>query len=261
MSSPLPEVPVELSLAALRHLVRIARDAGAAIMHWYEAGATVTAKADGSPLTSADRAAHEIIDAALKAWDPGVPVISEEGELPPAEARRAWKRFWLVDPLDGTKEFISRNGEFTVNIALIDDGEPVLGVVLAPALPRLWYAGQGLGAWSEGVSGPPVRIHSSPAAPGAPLVIVESRSHPSERLERYLETIVVSSRVQAGSSLKFCLVAEGKADIYPRLGPTMEWDVAAGDCVFRNSGREAPRRSPLRYNKPDLRNSDFVLGA
>lgn len=261
MNRPVLDVPVEVSDAALRRLVDIAREAGAAIMSWYGTSPAVTAKADGSPLTSADRAAHEIIDAALKAWDPKVPVVSEEGELPAPEVRRNWTRFWLVDPLDGTREFLNRNGEFTVNIALIDDGEPVLGVVLAPALPRLWYAGRGLGAWSEGASGPAARIYSAPAAPGTPLVVVESRSHPSERLERFLETIVVANRVQAGSSLKLCLVAEGKADIYPRLGPTMEWDVAAGDCIFRCSGREAPRRSSLRYNKPDLRNSDFVLGA
>jgi 3'(2'), 5'-bisphosphate nucleotidase len=261
MSAPVPAVPVQVSEAALRRLVGIARDAGAAIMDWYRAGAEVTAKADGSPLTSADRAAHEVIDAALKAWDPSVPVVSEEGELPPVEERRNWRRFWLVDPLDGTKEFISRNGEFTVNIALIEDGEPVLGVVLAPALPRLWYAGRGLGAWSEDGSGTPVRIHSALRTPGEPLVVIESRSHPSERLERYLSTIAVAERIQAGSSLKFCLVAEGKADIYPRFGPTMEWDVAAGDCIFRNSGRDALRRSSLRYNQPDLRNGDFILGA
>jgi len=255
-----PAVSVELSEAALRHLVGIARDAGAAIMAWYHAGATVTAKTDGSPLTSADRAGHEIIDAALKAWDPGIPVVSEEGELPPAGQRTEWRRFWLVDPLDGTKEFISRNGEFTVNIALIENGEPILGVVFAPALPRCWFAGRGLGAWSDAEGSDPIRIHSAPAAPGAPLVVVESRSHPSERLEHYLRTIEVSGRIQAGSSLKFCMVAEGKADIYPRFGPTMEWDVAAGDCIFRNSGRGTPRHSPLRYNKPDLRNGDFILG-
>jgi len=261
MSAPVQVVPVELSDAALRRLVRIALEAGEAIMAWYGAGAVVTAKADGSPLTSADRAAHEVIDAALKAWDPAVPVVSEEGDLPDAAARRGWRRFWLVDPLDGTKEFVSRNGEFTVNIALIEDGEPVLGVVFAPALPRWWYAGRGLGAWSEAPASQPVRIHSAPAAPGAPLVVVESRSHPSERLERYLGSIEVSKRIQAGSSLKFCMVAEGKAHIYPRFGPTMEWDVAAGDCIFRNSGRAVPRKSPLRYNKPDLRNGDFILGA
>ncbi len=261
MSAPAHAVPVELSEAALRRLVKIARDAGAAIMAWYRDGAAVTTKADGSPLTSADRAAHAIIDAALRAWDPAIPVVSEEGALPLEAARRGWRRFWLVDPLDGTKEFISRNGEFTVNIALIENGEPVLGVVVAPALPRCWYAGRGLGAWAEGASGPAARIHSAPSAPGAPLVVIESRSHPSARLEEYLATIVVSRRIQAGSSLKFCLVAEGKADIYPRFGPTMEWDVAAGDCIFRNSGRDSPRHSPLSYNKPDLRNGDFVLGA
>jgi 3'(2'), 5'-bisphosphate nucleotidase len=260
MSSPSSAGPVELTIAALRRLVGIARDAGAAIMSFYGGGAAVTTKADGSPLTSADRAAHETISAALRAWDPTIPIISEEGEVPAAAERSEWRRFWLVDPLDGTKEFLTRNGEFTVNIALIEAGEPVLGVVFAPALPSCWYAGRGLGAWSEAASAAPVRIHSAPRPSGTPLVVVESRSHPSERLERYLETIPVARRIAAGSSLKFCLVAEGQADIYPRFGTTMEWDVAAGDCIFRNSGRTAPRQSPLRYNKPDLRNDGFVLG-
>ena len=249
------------SEAAMRRLVDIARRAGDAIMSWYGNGAVVTTKTDGSPLTSADRAAHDLIERELTTWDPAVPVISEEGRIPAAAERSGWQKFWLVDPLDGTKEFINRNGEFTVNIALIERGDPVLGVVHAPALGRCWYAARGFGAWSESAPGQPVRIHSASAAPGAPLTVVESRSHPSARLESYLATIPVARRVQAGSSLKICLVAEGTADIYPRFGPTMEWDVAAGDCIFRNSGRDSPRISPLRYNKPDLRNGDFILGA
>jgi 3'(2'), 5'-bisphosphate nucleotidase len=250
----------EISLASLRRMVGIAREAGAAILRCYAGDIPSTTKADGSPLTAADQAAHDLIDRALRAWTPDVPIVSEEGTIAPPDVRRGWHRLWLVDPLDGTKEFLQRNGEFTVNIALVEDREPVLGVVLAPAIERCWYGGRGLGAWSEGSTGARTRIHSSAPAPGTPLVVVESRSHPSARLERYLASIPVARRIQAGSSLKFCLVAEGAADLYPRFGPTMEWDVAAGDCVYRSSGRGAPRPSPLTYNKPDLRNGDFVIG-
>jgi 3'(2'), 5'-bisphosphate nucleotidase len=211
-------------------------------------------------VTAADRAAHDVIVAALAAWDPTIPIISEEGELPGPAVRAAWSRFWLVDPLDGTKEFIQRNGEFTVNIALIEGGVPVLGVICAPALDLVYYAGAGLGSWKRQAGGPPIRIYSRPPLPGHALRVAESRSHPSKELEAYLSTITVAERVPAGSSLKFCWVAEGKADIYPRLGPTMEWDVAAGDCIFRNSGERAPRRSELVYNQPQLKNNGFVIG-
>ena len=165
-----------------------------------------------------------------------------------------------MDPLDGTKEFIKKRAEFTVNVALIDDGEPVFGVVQAPALDLLYWAVKGEGAWREQKGQPAERIYSAPAEPGAALTVVESLSHPSPELEEYLKTIRVGQRVKAGSSLKFCWVAEGRADIYPRLGPTMEWDVAAGDCVYRQSGRDGERPSPLTYNKPDLRNASFVIG-
>ncbi|AHG93581.1 3'(2'),5'-bisphosphate nucleotidase (plasmid) [Gemmatirosa kalamazoonensis] len=249
-----------ISDESLARLVRIARHAGAAIMPYYRIDSGARAKSDGSPLTLADEAAHHVIVDALRAWTPDVPVVSEEGEIPDASVRQSWRRFWLVDPLDGTKEFLHRNGDFTVNVALVEDGEPVLGVVYAPAIDRCWYAGKSLGAWVEAPDAPPTRVHSTPPAEGAPLVVVESRSHPSEALERWLATVPVARRVPAGSSLKFCLVAEGTADVYPRFGPTMEWDVAAGDCVFRESGIDGPRRSPLTYNKPDLRNGDFVVG-
>jgi 3'(2'), 5'-bisphosphate nucleotidase len=244
----------------LHRLSEIARAAGAAILELYDGNARVERKADQSPVTAADRAAHRVIFEALSAWTPTVPVISEEGQIPPFEDRRDWSCFWLVDPLDGTKEFLSRNGEFTVNIALIQDGEPVLGVVYAPAFDVLFVGGDGLGAWKQEGSGARARIYSTPPPQGAPVTVVESRSHPSAELEEYLRTIPIARRVQAGSSLKFCVVAEGQADIYPRLGPTMEWDVAAGDCVFRNSSRTGQRSSSLTYNKPDLRNSSFVLG-
>ena len=244
---------------ALDQLARIARAAGAAAMIHYDDPA-VQLKGDRSPVTAADHAAHAVIVDALMQWVPTVPVISEEGTIPPFAERRAWSRFWLVDPLDGTKEFIQRNGEFTVNIALIDGGEPVLGVVYAPAVDVLYVAGRGLGAWRQRGSGPRERIYARTASRAHGLVVVESRSHPSAELERFLETIVVAERISAGSSLKFCLVADGSADLYPRFGPTMEWDVAAGDCIWRNATATAPNASPLTYNTPDLRNASFVIG-
>ena len=243
-------------------VAELAREAGRATMTYYgdEAGAGVRAKADESPVTLADEAAHHILVDGLRRLDPATPVVSEESQAEGYETRRGWHRFWLVDPLDGTKEFIKRRAEFTVNVALIEDGEPVLGVVLAPALDLLYWAVKGEGSWREEKAGPAERIYSTAPAPGTPLTVVESLSHPSPELEEYLKTIPVARRVKAGSSLKFCWVAEGRADVYPRLGPTMEWDVAAGDCVYRQSGRDGERPSPLTYNKPDLRNPSFVIG-
>jgi 3'(2'), 5'-bisphosphate nucleotidase len=243
-------------------VVDLVREAARATMVYYDstAAADVREKDDRSPVTLADEVAHRILVEGLRKVDPATPVVSEEAEAAGFETRRGWRRFWLVDPLDGTKEFIKRRAEFTVNVALIDNGEPVLGVVQAPALDLLYWAVKGGGAWREEKGGPAERIYSSAPAPGTPLTVVESLSHPSPELEEYLQTIPVARRVKAGSSLKFCWVAEGRADIYPRLGPTMEWDVAAGDCVYRQSGREGERPSPLTYNKPDLRNTSFVIG-
>jgi 3'(2'), 5'-bisphosphate nucleotidase len=220
----------------------------------------VRLKEDRSPVTLADEVAHAILVEGLRRLDPDTPVVSEEADAASFEVRCSWNRFWLVDPLDGTKEFIKQRAEFTVNVALIQNGEPVFGVVFAPALDLLYWAVKGQGAWREEKDRPAERIYSRPPEPGAPLTVVESLSHPSPELEAYLQTIPVARRVKAGSSLKFCWVAEGRADIYPRLGPTMEWDVAAGDCVYRQSARAGERASPLTYNKPDLRNPSFVIG-
>lgn len=245
----------------LMAVAALAEAAGQAALRFYGgADLAVSFKDGGSPVTAADHAAHEVIVGGLRQLTPDVPVVSEEGDIPTAETRSQWRRFWLVDPLDGTKEFISKNGEFTVNIALIQDGVPVLGVVVAPAVGRTYYAAAGLGAWrrDEGKAAIPVRSVAPEA--GAPVRIVESRSHPSPELEAFLATQTVAERVLAGSSLKFCLVAEGAADLYPRFGPTMEWDTAAGDAVFRYSGIGRPRRSSLRYNQPDLRHQSFVIG-
>lgn len=246
-----------VSGVARERLVAIAERAGRAVLAHYRADVTVERKADASPVTAADHAAHRVIADALADWDPGTPVVSEEGP-PPREPPEG--RFWLVDPLDGTKEFLAGNGEFTVNIALVEGGEPVLGVVHAPALGLTYSAGRGLGAWRAREGRPAERIFSVVPRPAEPLVVAESRSHPSAALEAYLAGLPVARRVRVGSSLKFGWVADGTATLYPRLGPTMEWDVAAGDCVFRNSGRDGPRASPLRYGKPGFRNASFVLG-
>ena len=249
--------------AELRSAVTgLAREAGRATMTYYNGAAAVAVreKDDRSPVTLADEVAHGLLADGLRRLDPATPVVSEEAEAASFETRRGWSRFWLVDPLDGTKEFIKHRAEFTVNVALIEHGEPVLGVVLAPALDLLYWAVKGEGAWREEKARPAERIYSTAPRPGAPLTVVESLSHPSPELEEYLHTVPVARRVKAGSSLKFCWVAEGRADIYPRLGPTMEWDVAAGDCIYRQSGRDGERPSPLTYNKPDLRNTSFVIG-
>lgn len=241
-------------------LIALAHAAGTAAMRYYGGGVNVESKNDGTPVTMADKAAHALIVQGLAAIDPSIPVISEEGDVPLLTERRAWRRFWLVDPLDGTKEFIRQNGEFTVNIALIDAGEPVAGVVFAPAMNVTYYATKGGGAWKSALGAPAERIYRRIRTTDQPLVIVESRSHPSNALEDFLATINVGDRVQIGSSLKFCLVAEGTADVYPRLGPTMEWDVAAGDCIYRNASLNGQNASPLVYNSPDLRIAGFVVG-
>jgi 3'(2'), 5'-bisphosphate nucleotidase len=247
---------------ALLDAVRdLARAAGDEVMSVYDAGAIrVERKQDDSPLTEADRRAHDTIVRGLTALTPGIPIISEEGLVPPFADRKAWRRFWLVDPLDGTKEFLHRNGEFTVNIALIEDGVPVLGVVLAPAVGIEYAAARGLGSWKRAGSGAPVRL-LGPTAPGPEgMIVVESRSHPSKELEAFLATVKVARRIPAGSSLKFGLVAEGAAQVYPRFGPTHDWDVAAGDAVWRNAILEGQRPSPIAYNSPDLLNAGFVIG-
>jgi 3'(2'), 5'-bisphosphate nucleotidase len=249
-----------VSMAALDRLVAIARAAGEKSMAYHGLDADPTTKGDGSPVTEADAVAHAHIVGELSAWDPSVPIVSEEGAIPAWDERKSWARCWLVDPLDGTKEFIEGLGEFTVNIALVYGSEPVLGVVYAPALGLVYFAGRGLGAFRQHGEADPERITSRPPRPGDPVVVVESRSHPSPALEEFLSGLTIARRERLGSSLKICRLAEGSADVYARRGPTMEWDVAAADCVFRCSGERQPRVSPLRYNQPDLRNRGFVLG-
>jgi 3'(2'), 5'-bisphosphate nucleotidase len=237
----------------------IAAEAGARIMAFYGAAAA-TAKADGSPLTAADLAAHDAILAGLAAACPEFPVVSEEdaarAEAPPD------RPFILVDPLDGTREFVSGNGEFTVNIALIDGAAPVAGVVHAPALGRMWAGALGAGATARGPEGPASRPIAA-RAPGAEgLVAVASRSHRDAQTEAFLSGLPVAGLRSVGSSLKFCLIAAGEADVYPRFGPTMEWDTAAGQAVLEAAGGRVvcPDGVPLRYGKAGAawRNGAFI---
>ena len=244
----------------LTALCAIAEAAGTAILEIYGREVAVELKEDRSPLTAADRAAHELIAARLRGLDESVPLLSEEAVPPDPAVRRGWRRFWLVDPLDGTKEFLKRNGEFTVNIALIDDQRAVLGVVLAPALGRLYYGALGAGAWRRDGAGTakPIRVRS-PAAQRPR--VVGSRSHPSGELADYLAALGPHEITPMGSSLKICLIAEGEADVYPRFGPTSEWDTAAAQAILESAGGRMMDRvgQPLRYNtKDDLLNPHFL---
>lgn len=247
--------------ALLPQAVEIARQAGAAIMQVYgEVNPAVEYKRDNSPLTQADLASHRIIEAGLTRIVPEWPVLSEESKEIPFEQRQSWTRFWLVDPLDGTKEFLKRNGEFTVNIALMENGRPILGVVYAPAIDRMYYAACGVGAFrADGEAALPIRIGGASAGV---VRVVMSRSHADkgENLDRFTGGVPCEF-VSMGSSLKFCLVAEGAADIYPRTGPTMEWDTAAAQCVVEQAGGTVTDLdgNPMAYNKPVLLNPGFVV--
>jgi 3'(2'), 5'-bisphosphate nucleotidase len=246
----------------MEQIIGIARKAGLETLKYYSEEIEVNTKSDDSPLTKADLASNKVITESLIELYPDIPIISEEAGIPDFEERSQWKRYFLVDPLDGTKEFIKKNDEFTVNIALIEDGVPVLGVVYAPALNLLYYGSRQDGSFMVKSNQERVRIYSEPADKSQPLSIIESRSHGSQALEDYLEGegIMIRERIKSGSSLKICLVADGTADIYPRMGPTMEWDVAAGDAVYRYSARNGVHDSGLIYNKENLLNPNFVIG-
>lgn len=253
-----------ISVSTLEAVVSLAKEAGRSIMALYSGGElAVTLKEDVSPLTQADIAAHRVILAGLQKLTPMVPVFSEESVSTPYSERRNWDRYWLVDPLDGTKEFIKRNGEFTVNIALIVRGEPLLGVVHAPALGRTYSAIQNHGAFRQESSDETPRHIAVSRDQGQKLKVVVSRSHPGKEGEAFLHTLGAYETVKIGSSLKFCLVAEGSADLYPRFGPTREWDTAAGHCILASAGGEVTDLDgqPLRYNKPDLLNPSFIAKA
>jgi len=245
-------------LALLHAVQAIVREAGALVLEVYRQPFEATRKADGSPVTEADRLAEAHIVPALHALDAALPVVAEEafarGEVPAVGAR-----FWLVDPLDGTREFLARNDEFTVNVALVENGEPTLGVVYAPALDRLFGGVVGEGAWQEqerAGSRTPLAVRALPRE-GATVAL--SRSHLNAATREWLRGRAVARRVQAGSSLKFGLIAAGEADWYPRLGRTMEWDTAAGQAVLRAAGGQVTTLdgAVLRYGKPGFENGDF----
>ena len=254
-------IPVDLALREA--VINIARAAADAILDVYEHAFDVEHKADASPLTAADLAAHHVIDHGLRQLTPELPVLSEEGASLTWAERRQWTRYWLVDPLDGTREFVKRNGEFTVNIALIDNGVAVLGVVLAPVGGALWHGvhGQGAGRRDGGVDGGvDVPLRTRAPATGT-LRIAASRSHMDPRTRALLDRVGDTETVGLGSSLKFCRIAEGAMDVYPRFGPTSEWDTAAAQCVLECAGGVviAPDGRPFRYNQREtLLNGDFI---
>ncbi|KFN43407.1 3'(2'),5'-bisphosphate nucleotidase CysQ [Arenimonas oryziterrae] len=240
-------------------VIRLAADAGAAIMTIYAQDFAVDHKDDRSPLTAADLASHRLIVAGLEAMTPDIPVLSEESASVPWDVRRTWQRYWLVDPLDGTREFVKKNGEFTVNIALIENGEPVFGVVYAPALDEMLHGQRGVGAFvRSGDEDVPV-LARQPAV--APLRVAASRSHMDTRTAAAIARMGDVEPLGLGSSLKFCRLAEGRLDVYPRFGPTSEWDTAAGQAVLEAAGGVVLRLdgSVLSYNTKDsLLNPDFI---
>lgn len=240
-------------------VIALARAAGEVILTIYREDFAVTQKTDDSPVTAADLAAHHLILDELTALTPDIPVVSEEGVIPPASERAGWTRYWLVDPLDGTREFIARNGEFTVNIALIENGVPVLGVVLAPALDLLYAAAQGQGACCEHAGlRTALKTRAWPARP----VLMLSRAHPDPEAAPRLAKLGDFEAVQVGSSLKYCRIAEGLADAYPKFASIWFWDTAAAQCVLEQAGGVALSLTdfaPMRY-PPDstLRTSAFI---
>ena len=229
---------------------RIADDAARRILRVYHSPFEVARKADESPLTEADLASHRVIVEGLEGLSPSLPVLSEESADEVGFATRAgWRRYWLVDPLDGTKDFVKRNGEFTVNVALIERHAPVLGVVAAPVTGVCYAAGRGLGARRYDPDGATSVLRARTPA-GKPWRVAASRSHLDRRTEAFIRNLGPSERVSIGSSLKFCLLAEGGVDVYPRFGPTSEWDTAAAQCVVEEAGGRVTDLGlePLRYN-------------
>jgi len=272
----MPEISLKKLHALIPVLLRISQDAGTAILEVYESDFDVEHKDDKSPLTLADRRSHEIIANGLSGLEGmHIPILSEEGKTLPFEERRGWELFWLVDPLDGTKEFVKKNGEFTVNIALVQKGRPVLGVIFIPVKGIFYFGAQGLGSFRLAASlfdasaSPDTLVGRAARLPdidrASRFTVAGSRSHMSPETETYINGLRKRHGdvdfVSAGSSLKFCLIAEGKAHVYPRFAPTMEWDTGAGQAIVEHAGGEvfeAASGKPLRYNKESLKNPFFV---
>jgi 3'(2'), 5'-bisphosphate nucleotidase len=246
-------------------IIDIAKKAGTEILEVYNQKFDYELKEDKSPLTEADKRSHNLITSALKAKYPDIPILSEESKSVDYTTRKNWNPFWLVDPLDGTKEFIKKNGEFTVNIALIQDNKPILGVVYIPVYNITYYAIKGEGSYKQDKANTPLKLTGKTTIETDKLVIIGSRSHATQELMDFVEEKKKEFKevefISAGSSLKLCYIAEGKADIYPRLGPTMEWDTAAAQIVVEESGKTVKKyqsRDDLTYNKPNLLNDWFI---
>ncbi len=242
-------------------VIQIAYQAGKVIMEVYESGFHIEEKSDHTPVTEADLAANNIIETSLKELTPHLPILTEEATITPYSERKNWQRYWLIDPLDGTREFIKRNGEFTVNIALIDGDESVMGVVYAPVIGVLYYAAKGQGAFKQASTNEPVTIQVREKCADK-TVVACGRSHPTEEVIHFLDNLGEHEIIRVGSALKSCMVAEGKADLYPRLGPTSEWDTAAAQCVVEEAGGAITdtNMQRLRYNtKEDLLNPNFFV--
>jgi len=245
----------------LDSIVELAQEAGRRIMKFYKQDISIEHKEDRTPLTEADMAAHNAIVAGLSVLTPDIPILSEESANIPFYERSQWDSYWLVDPLDGTREFIKRNGEFTVNIALIRDHRPVLGVIVVPVSGLCYYACDGQGSYKQKPDSKSEEIKVRPYSPKH-LVIAGSRSHSSDKLGEFLANIGEHVLISMGSSLKSCLVAEGKADIYARFGPTSEWDTAAAHCIVEQAGGNLTdmQMQTLRYNTKDsLLNPPFLV--
>lgn len=241
----------------------LAAQASERILEIYATAFEVTAKDDNSPLTAADLAAHRAIVTGLQKLTPGIPVLSEESAAVPFSERSNWRRYWLVDPLDGTKEFVQRNGQFTVNIAFIEGHEPVFGVVRVPVTGACYFAARGHGAFREKPGQPPQPIGVRPLRAGEPVRVVGSKSHGGPKLQQFAAKLGAYELVTIGSSLKFCQVADGSADVYPRFGPTSEWDTAAAQAIVEVAGgrvASAETGEPLRYNTHEsLLNPYFIV--
>lgn len=242
----------------LPDLIKIADEASERVLHIYQSDFKVHFKEDDTPITAADLAANEIIVSGLRRIARDIPIVSEESAEVPWEERRHWRRFWLVDPIDGTKDFTQRSGEFTINIAMIEDGEPVMGVVTAPALKEAYWGVKGEGAYKRDRTGKARHIRVT--EPRDSLRVVASKNHLNEDTRAFIAKLGPHETVQAGSSLKFCRIAEGHADIYPRLGPTSEWDTAAAHAVLLAAGGKVQtlEGEPLKYGKEDVLNPWFI---
>ncbi len=242
-------------------IVSLAERAGEAIMAVYSQDHFgTTFKSDHSPLTHADLAAHHLIIEGLEELTPELPALSEESRAISYESRQEWEAYWLIDPLDGTKEFIKRNNEFTVNIALVEKGKSTLGVVHAPALDWTYYATHGAGAFKKNSDNKPLRLSAGDYRL-KPIKVAISRAHGKDRTVHFLKNLGAYEAIEMGSSLKFCIVAEGTAALYLRFGRTMEWDSAAADCIVSEAGGSVTdlKGNPLQYNKADLSNPEFIV--